>query len=219
MLSLGQAQVPGLRNINQVHHHRQVDKQGRVRVIKKNIAGVLEYLRWNEEKRKNFQSIWEMEDGTVLVFFSNVIQDIQSYVNNWMTCPTANIYWFLIKKGCDEEDVSNMLKKCFSPEDLVKIGKVSYNGPMAVLKETFHLDNTNMVKNSRQFDMDRGLSKEEKLSRAQQAAASQIQYGVVTHGALGAFNFEDDSDDFKTVTKNKEGGPQSHKLCQWKRFR
>ena len=89
-----------------------------------------------------------------------------------MTCPASNILWFSIKKGCDEEDVYNMLKKCFSPEELVKIGRVSYSGPMAVLKESFRLDMTAMVRNSRQFDMDRGLSKEEKLSRAQQVAAS-----------------------------------------------
>ena len=123
-----------------------------------------------------------------------------------MTCPAANIYWFLIKKSCDKEDVNNMLKKCFSPEELVKIGKVSYNGSMAVLKESFHLDTKDMARNSQQFDMDRGLSKEEKLGRAQQAAASQIQYGVATHGALGAFNFKNDNDDFKTVTKNKKAG-------------
>ena len=29
MLSLGEAQVPGLRNINHIHHLRQVDKQAR----------------------------------------------------------------------------------------------------------------------------------------------------------------------------------------------
>ena len=102
--------------------------------------------------------------------------------------------------------MNNILKKCFSPEELVKIGKISYNGPMAVLKESFHLDMTDMVRNLRQFDMDRGLSKEEKLSRAQQAAINQIQYGVATHGVPGAFNFEDDNDDFKTVTKNKKVG-------------
>ena len=57
MLSLGQAQVPGLRNINHVHQLGQVDNQGKVRVVKKTMASVLEYLRWNEEKV--FQSIWE----------------------------------------------------------------------------------------------------------------------------------------------------------------
>ena len=138
-----------------------------------------------------------------MVFFSNVIQGIQTYVNNRMTCPAPNIHWILIKKECDKEDVENMSKKCFSPEELIKIGKVSYNGPMAVLKESFRLDMTAMVRNSRQFDMDRGLSKEEKLSRAQQAAASRIQYDVATHGAPGAFNFEDDNDDFKTATRTR----------------
>ena len=84
-----------------------------------------------------------------------------------MMCPAANIHWFLIKKGCGEEDVNHMLAKCFSPDELVKISNVSYNGPLAVLKEKLHIDMTEMVKNSRQFDMDRGLSKEEKLVRAQ----------------------------------------------------
>ena len=54
--------------------------------------------------------------------------------------------------------------------------------------------------------MDRGLSKEEKLSKARQAAAGQIQYGETKHGGIGAFNFEGDNDDVKTVTANKKVG-------------
>lgn len=111
-----------------------------------------------------------------------------------------------------------MLTKCFSPEELVKIGKISYSGPMAVLKETFHLDTTDMVKNSRQFDMDRGLSKEEKLSRAQQAAANQIQYEVASHVVSGAFNFEENNYDLKTVSKNKKVGHRATNSVSRKSF-
>ena len=118
--------------------------------------------------------MWEVEDGSVLAFFSNVIPEIETYVDNWMMCPAANLYWFLIKKGCDEDDVSKMLQNRFSPDKVAKINKVSYNGPLAVLKERYHLDMTDGVRNSRLLDMDRGLSKEEKLSKAQQAAAGQI---------------------------------------------
>ena len=96
-----------------------------------------------------------------------------------MVCPAANIHCFLIKKGCDEDDVNRMLAKCFSPDELAKIGYVLYNGPLAVLKG---IDMTEMVKTLRKFDMDRRLSKEEKTSRAQQATASRTQYGVATHG-------------------------------------
>ena len=103
MLSLGQAQVPGLRNINHAHRLKQVDKQGKVRVIKNTMAGVLDCLRWNEERV--FQRIWDKKDGTALIFFSNVIQDVQTYVNSSMTCPAPNIHWFLDhermrQKGC-----------------------------------------------------------------------------------------------------------------------
>ena len=45
-----------------------------------------------------------MEDGSVMAFFSNVILDIETYVDNWMMCPAANIHWFLIKK-----DVTKMM--------------------------------------------------------------------------------------------------------------
>ena len=63
---------------------------------------------------------------------------------------------------------------------------------------------TEMVQNSRQFDMERGLSNEEKLSRVQQATENQIQYRVARYGGPGAFNFETDIDDVKTVSKNKK---------------
>ena len=45
-----------------------------------------------------------------MVFFSNVTRNIETYVKNWMQCPAANIYWFLIFKGCNQEDVSKMLE-------------------------------------------------------------------------------------------------------------
>ena len=57
MLILGHAQIPGLRNIHHVHRLKQMDKMGKVRVIKKTMAEVLNYLRWNDERV--FQSVWE----------------------------------------------------------------------------------------------------------------------------------------------------------------
>ena len=45
MLSLGQAQILGLYNINKVHHLRQVDRNGKVRILKKSIASILDYLK------------------------------------------------------------------------------------------------------------------------------------------------------------------------------
>lgn len=87
MLSLGQAQIPGLHNINKVYRLRKVDKNGKVRIIKKSVASVMDYLKWEEERV--FQSVWELEDGSVLTFFSNVILDIETYVGNWVKCPAS----------------------------------------------------------------------------------------------------------------------------------
>ena len=65
---------------------------------------------------------------------------------------------------------------------------------------------TAMVQNSSQFDMERGLSKDKRLSRVQQAAQNQIHSGVTRHGGPGAFNFKADIDAVKTVSKNKKIG-------------
>ena len=216
MLRPRQAQIPGLRNLNHIHHLRQVDKKDNVRIVKKSMASVLDHLRWEDERV--FQSTWECDDGSVLVFFSNIIKDIEIYANNWMMCHAANIHRFLAKKGRDKEDVNRMLEKCFSPDELVKISNVSYNGPLVVLKEKVHIDTTEMVQTSRQFDMDRGLSKEEKLSRVQQAAASRIQYGAAPHGGPVTFNFEADYDDVKTVTHNKKVGDRDTNFVSEKTF-
>ena len=150
------------------------------------------------------------------MFFSNVILDIETYIDNWMRCPAAQIYWFMFKKGCEEEDVSRMLTCSFSPDEVAKINKVSCNGPLAILKEKYLVDMTDVLKNSKQFDMDKELSKEEKLSRAQKAAAGQIQYGETKHGGIGAFNFEGDNDDVKTVTENKKVGQRATNLVSGK---
>ena len=80
MPSLRQAQIQGLRNANQIYHLKQVGETSNVGVVKKSMASILDYLRWEDEKV--FQSTWVMEDGTVLMFFPNVIKDIVTYVTN-----------------------------------------------------------------------------------------------------------------------------------------
>ena len=96
MLSLGHAQILGSRKINRVHHLKQVNRKGKTRVIKKPMASILNCLKWDEGRV--FQRVWPMEDGSVMVFFPNVIKDIEMYVTNWMVYLAANLHWFLLKK-------------------------------------------------------------------------------------------------------------------------
>ena len=132
--------------------------------------------------------------------------------------PHSLDFWFLVKKGCDEEDVTRMVTGSCTPDEVAKINKVSATGPVAILKGKPVMDMTDVLKNSKQFDMDRGLSKEEKLSRAQKAAAGQIQYGKMKYGGVGAFNFEDNNDDVKTVTENKKVGQRATNSVSGKTF-
>ena len=58
-LCLGQAAIPGLHNITKVFRLRKVEKNGKVRIIKKSVASIMDYLKWEEERV--FQSVWELE--------------------------------------------------------------------------------------------------------------------------------------------------------------
>lgn len=124
----------------------------------------------------------------------------------------------MAKKGCVEEGVKKMTKGSFTANEVAKIDKVSYRGPVAILKESNLVDMTEVLKNSKQFDMDRSLTKEEKLSKTQRAAAGQIQYGEMRHGGVGAFDFEDNNDDIKTVTEDKKVGQRATNSVSGKTF-
>ena len=86
---------------------------------------------------------------------------------------------------------------------------------------------TDRVQNSRQFDMNRGLSKEEKLSRAQQAAQQSPTGCRKSNPVRGrnawrtgpcVFNFEAVNDDVKTVSKNKKVGDRATNSVSGKTF-
>ena len=57
-----------------------MDRNSKVRILKNSIASILDYLKWDDEGV--FQGVWEMEDGSVMAFFSNAILDIETYVDN-----------------------------------------------------------------------------------------------------------------------------------------
>ena len=92
-LSLGYAHVPGLRNITKKHLLRKTETDGKEKLIRKSIAGVIAYMPWEGDNM--FQSAWELEDILTMVFFSSVIDRIIDYVKNYILCPAANLYWFL----------------------------------------------------------------------------------------------------------------------------
>ena len=102
---LPMAAEPGAGSGSRTEKHKsrpslQTSRQtGRGQSDKNTMSGVLDISDGMMKESFRFQSIWEKEDGTALVFFSNVIQDIQTYINNWTTFPAPNIHWFLIKKN------------------------------------------------------------------------------------------------------------------------
>ena len=117
-----------------------------------------------------------------MVFFSNAMKDIESCPMNWNMCPVATIYWFLLRKECEEGDVVKMLEQCFSPNKVAKINNVSCERScqMTVLKEKINADMTLVIQNFKQFDMTKGFSKKERVSKVQQLADNRINFWEAT---------------------------------------
>ena len=66
-------------------------------------------------------------------------------------CPAANIYWFLVFKGCNQEDVYKMLEHCFSPDELVEVRNTEYDKfkQTAVLKEKIEFDMSLVIQDNK----------------------------------------------------------------------
>ena len=109
-------------------------------------------------------------------------------------------------EGFHEKDVLEMLEGCFNPNEIVKIGNVRIEGALAVLKERVNLDMTLVIQNNGQFKMTKGLSEKERISKSQQSAENRIMFGEAKHGGPGAFKFNNNHDEVKTVTQEKKVG-------------
>ena len=60
-LSLGHTLVPGLRNVEKVYHIKQLKKDGTTIMLKKSMAGILHYLKWDEEKFSRACGLWRTD--------------------------------------------------------------------------------------------------------------------------------------------------------------
>ena len=47
-------------------------------------------------------------------YFSSIVEAINAHVRNFVACPGAQVYWWLIRRGCLAEDVHWMVRHCFT---------------------------------------------------------------------------------------------------------
>lgn len=109
-LSMGSATIEGPIRPMDKHTLRRTDSNGeKMKTIKKSVHAIMRYMRLDGEKV--WLSTIPNSDGSVTGNFSSVLDGVRNYVGKWLLCPAAQIYWFLVKKGCNLEDIKYMTKR------------------------------------------------------------------------------------------------------------
>jgi hypothetical protein len=112
---------------------------------------------------------------------------------NFVTCPGAQVYWWLRRRGCLAEDINRMVHHCFTLDQQQKITKSKYvsDRGYAVLDETDLDDIINTVAGEGIYDTFLGLlDKERREATASKGYnALAIMFGEAKKGAVEANNF------------------------------
>ena len=203
-LSMGSTVISGLINADKRFTLRRIDENGKgIPAIKKSVSDVLRYEKlWGE---KVWLCVSKGTEGTYTGYFLSVIGGIRSYIPNWSLCPAAQIFWFLLRKGCVKEDVVKMIKGCFSIAEQRKCTKSRFSKSQgfAVVMDESGKDIIQVAQKSKAYDTTLGLSDKEKREMAAANGGGFISFGDAIEGAVEAHNFSS-SISLKSVTPGKQ---------------
>lgn len=95
--------------------------------------------------------------------FLSVVEEVKTHVAAFIRFPVAKIYYWLKCKGYLGEDISCLIRKCFTVDQQQKVTKSMYikEKGFAVMKDSDENDIINAANNSGLFDMSLGLLEKE----------------------------------------------------------
>ncbi len=109
-------------------------------------------------------------NGSYTRYFSGIMESINVHVTNFVACPGAQVYWWLRCRGCLADVVNQMIRHCFTLDQLQKVTKSKYiaNKGFAVLDDTESDDIINAVAGADIYDTTLGLLPQAKVTMPQQ---------------------------------------------------
>jgi hypothetical protein len=113
-LSMGAAQIGWVVDINTpLTLHLTPDAENKPR--EPTITLVKEVFAMMEVKKKKVLiCLSENTNGSFTGYFSSMDMEIKDYVQNFITCPTAQVFWWLRCRGCLTNDMNRMIRYCFT---------------------------------------------------------------------------------------------------------
>ncbi len=113
-LSMGAALLEGLINADTTFTLRLLpDVEGKARPPTTTLVrGIFNLMEINGKK------VWICVstglNGTATGYFSSVVQEISEHVAVFVTCPGAQVYWWLRRRRCVTADINNLIRHCFT---------------------------------------------------------------------------------------------------------
>ncbi len=113
-LSMGAALLEGLIDADTTFTLRLLpDVEGKARPpTTTSVLGIFNVMEINDKK------VWICVstglNGTATGYFSSVVQEISEHIAVFVTCPGAQVYWWLRRRGCVTAGINNLIRHCFT---------------------------------------------------------------------------------------------------------
>jgi hypothetical protein len=192
-LSMGAAQSGGVVDINTPFTLRLTpDAENKPR--EPTITSVKEvFAMMKVKKKKVWICLSKNTNGSFTGYFSSMVMKINDYVQNFITCPTTQVFWWLRRRGCLTNDVNRMIQYYFTLKQQKRVTWSKYLSTKgyAVLTEEDLDDIINAIFRNGIYDMTLGLLDREcrELVANNAYNASAISFGEAKEGAMEAYNF------------------------------
>jgi hypothetical protein len=192
-LSMGAAQIGGVVAINTLFSLcLTLNAENRPR--EPTIALVKEVFSMMEVKKmKVWICLSENANSSFTGYFSSMVAKIKDYVQNFITCPATQVFWWLRCQGCLTEDVNRMIGYCFTLEQQKCVIQSRYlsNKGYAVVTEGDSDDIINATSSNAINNMSLGLTDREhrELVASKAYDARAILFGEAKEGAMEAYHF------------------------------
>ena len=173
----------------------------------KSMREVIEGIELNGEKV--FLLVADLGQKRVAGFFSNVVKGVEDYACEWVRWPAVQVYWKLIRRGCNVEDVKTMITECFDPAETIHIpsSRWSKTYKRAIVDTTSNFDLEAMLGMSGMVDFSKGRSNEERKERSRKKGTV---FGAMGSNDFAAPNMSEEVS-IKTTNPHKKKPPKKKK--------
>ena len=136
-MSSGSAIIPGIIDLNTEYAlERLPDAEGERCPTRQSVKNILVLMTIGEGvgKKNIFTCIVEGGNGTVFGYFSSVDPEIKEQIPKIRSTIAAQMYFFLIKRGCKADSIKKMFKKTFTIDQNISVSASKYSKTEGIAK-------------------------------------------------------------------------------------